>query len=99
LTEGQLLLRHRKPAPGPPSLHSYRRADSIPLRPGQTVDAKVALLPTSVLLRTGDRLRLLLASGDKASFEPTETYRATLLPGTRLDLPMSDVTKPICAKT
>jgi putative CocE/NonD family hydrolase len=99
LTEGQLLLRHRRPAPGPPSLHSYRRADSIPLRPGQTVEATVALLPTSVLLRTGDRLRLLLASGDKASFEPTEDYRATLLPGTRLDLPMSDVTKPICAKT
>jgi hypothetical protein len=63
------------------------------------VEATVALLPTSVLLRTGDRLRLLLASGDKDSFEPTEEYRATLLPGTRLDLPMSDAAKPICAKT
>jgi len=96
LTEGQLLLRHRKPSPGPPSLHSYRRADAAPARPGQTIDATIALLPTSVLLRPGDRLRLLLANGDRASFEPTGDYDAMLLPGTRLELPVSDAAGEIC---
>jgi putative CocE/NonD family hydrolase len=75
LTEGVLRALHRNisraspvyETPGP--ARSYRREDCAPAMPaGEIVSLQFALLPTSVLIRAGWRLRLALAGADKRSF-------------------------------
>lgn len=52
---------------GPP--HSFLRADAEPLIPGQAVEISFSLLPTSVVLRRGHRIRLAVAGADSPMFE------------------------------
>jgi len=75
LTEGMLRLLHRKVSAGKPlyaqvgPYHSYRRADALPVVPGQKMQAKLGLFTTSALIRRGHRIRLAIAGHDASMFE------------------------------
>jgi uncharacterized protein len=74
LTEGQLRALHRKiskdapPYNSPVPYHSFKRADAQPLVPGEVAELKFGLLPTSVLIKKGHRLRVAIAGHDKSVF-------------------------------
>jgi hypothetical protein len=87
LTEGQLRLIHRKLNASEQTLHTYARADALPVVPGQEIEAVVTLLPLSVVLPKGDRLRLLMASDDTSVFAGSLPYEATVLPSSHIELP------------
>jgi putative CocE/NonD family hydrolase len=75
LTEGQLRGLHRKVSPEPQPYnipvpyHTYKQADAMPLEPGQVAELAIALLPVSVYVRRGQRLRLGLAGHDADTFQ------------------------------
>jgi uncharacterized protein len=52
---------------GPP--HSFLRKDAQPLAPGEPAKIRVALYPTSILLRKAHRIRIALAGADAAVFQ------------------------------
>lgn len=74
--EGVFRVIHRKEV-DPDSLpyrslgpaHSFLRADAEPLHPGEVATIRFALIPTSVLLRRGHRIRLALAGADAGLFQ------------------------------
>jgi len=74
LTEGQMRLIHRKMSTDPPPYtvqvpyHSLKRKDSLGVVPGQTMEITFGLLPTSVLLRRGHRIRIAIAGADSETF-------------------------------
>jgi hypothetical protein len=74
LVEGQLRALHRKVSTDPPPYalfvpyHSFKRKDAMPLTPGETAELTFGLLPISVLIRRGRRLRIAIAGADKDSF-------------------------------
>ncbi len=92
ITEGQLRAIHRKISPPPPGqsapYHSFREADALPLEPGRPAEITFALLPVSVRVARGHRLRLALAGADLCTFpcipatgDPVWTiYRTGALP-------------------
>jgi uncharacterized protein len=49
--------------------HSFLRKDAEPLTPGEPAKIRVALYPTSILLRKGHRIRIALAGADAAVFQ------------------------------
>jgi len=49
--------------------HSFLRSDAEPMEPGQPTTTRLALFPTSVLLRKGHRIRLALAGADAGIFQ------------------------------
>lgn len=86
LTEGELRLLHRSvsddepPYAQPVPYHSFNRADGQPLTPGEMTTVTFGLLPTSVLLRRGDRICVALAGADNDLFPriPAEGSAPTL---------------------
>jgi uncharacterized protein len=74
LTEGELRPLHRKistrkppyPVFGP--YHSFLRADRERLVPGRMTQLRFALLPTSVLIEKGHRIRIAIAGADRDTF-------------------------------
>jgi len=74
VTEGQLRALHRKvsPAGSPYELqvpyHTFRREDAAPLAPGEPAEISFGLHPTSVLIRKGHRIRILIAGHDAGTF-------------------------------
>jgi len=76
LDEGVFRVIHRKEV-DPKSLpyeplgpaHSFLRADSEPLTPGEPATIRFCLFPTSVLLQKGHRIRLALAGADASLFQ------------------------------
>jgi hypothetical protein len=77
LTEGQLRAIHRKLskdaapfATGAPH-RTFEKKDALPLTPGETAELKFALLPTSVLVKKGHRVRVAVAGHDKSVFART----------------------------
>ena len=80
ITEGLLRFIHRKISLETPPYkimvpyHSFKRKDSLPLVPGEIANITFGMLPTSVLVRKGHRLRVALAGADKETFSryPTE---------------------------
>jgi uncharacterized protein len=75
ITEGALRALHRRQHPGrlahdPLGVNrSFNRADAWPLQPDQPARLAFNLLPTSVRIGAGWRLRISLAGHDKDSFE------------------------------
>ena len=74
VTEGEFRLIHRKggtsPLPRDPvPFHSYLRADSRPLVPGEIAEVDFDLLPTSFLFRAGHAIRLAIAGVDAGAFD------------------------------
>jgi uncharacterized protein len=88
LTEGHLRLIQRKLATSEQTLHTYAKKDALPVTKGQEMEADLTLLPTSALLAKGMRLRLLLASGDDATFATSGEYAAQIFGASRLELPV-----------
>ena len=74
VTEGQLRGLHRKVSNDAPPYtmfmphHTYKRADAMPLVPGQVAELVIGLQPTSVLFRRGHRIRIAIGGHDKESF-------------------------------
>jgi uncharacterized protein len=89
LTEGHLRLLQRKLDASQQTLHTYRRRDAQPAPRDQEIEADLTLFPTSVLLRSGTRLQLLLASGDDATFASSGGYEATIASSSQLELPVN----------
>jgi len=88
ITEGHLRLIQRKLNVAEQTLHTYAKKDTEPVPKESEMDADLTLLPTSVLLAKGMRLRLLLASGDKATFAMSGEYEPTISGVSRLELPV-----------
>jgi putative CocE/NonD family hydrolase len=74
LTEGQLRAIHRKVSKDRPPYrtlvpyHTFKKKDAMPLVPGEIAELKFGLLPTSVLIRKGHRIRIAVAGHDKSVF-------------------------------
>lgn len=74
LTEGQFRALHRKLSPDPPPdwsagpHHSFRRADALPLVPGRLAALDFALMPISVRIAVGHRIRIAIAGADADTF-------------------------------
>lgn len=74
ITEGELRAIHRKVSTERPPhwmgvpYHSFKRKDAMPLVPGKVAELKFGLLPTSVLIRKGHRIRVAIAGHDKSVF-------------------------------
>ncbi len=74
VTEGQLRALHRQVADGPAPYavfgpyHSFERKDSLPLVPGELAELAFCLLPTSVRVPAGYRLRVAIAGADRDTF-------------------------------
>lgn len=61
VTEGQLRGLHRNSS-------EYLKKDAAPLKPGEWADVTFELLPHSVLVSKGDRIRVSLSGFDKGTF-------------------------------
>jgi hypothetical protein len=48
--------------------HTFKQADAMPLVPGEVAGLAFGLLPTSVLIRKGHRIRLGIAGHDEGTF-------------------------------
>ena len=76
LTEGQLRAWHRKVADNSPPYHffgpyhSLMEKDGERLVPGELTEISFDLLPLSVLLKQGQRIRIAIAGADKDTFKP-----------------------------
>jgi uncharacterized protein len=75
LDEGELRAINRKqtdapkrPYNPPGSASSRSRRDARPLVPGESVELKIGMWPTSVLLRKGHQIRVALAGSDNGTF-------------------------------
>jgi putative CocE/NonD family hydrolase len=101
VTEGQLRAIHRKISAEPPPYrlqvpyHSFKEADALPLVPGELSEVTFGLLPTSVLIRKGHRLRLGIAGHDEGTFvripasgTPVWTVARNRVHASYIDLPV-----------
>jgi putative CocE/NonD family hydrolase len=72
VTEGSLRARHRRVADAPDALglprHTFRRADAMPLVPGEVAELTFDLHPISYRFAAGGRIRLALAGADADHF-------------------------------
>jgi hypothetical protein len=75
VTEGQLRLIHHlvKDEGSPYNLqipyHSFQKSDASLLNPGEVITTSFGLLPTSVLIKKGHRIRISIAGHDQGTFE------------------------------
>lgn len=76
LTEGQLRLIHRKvsteepPYPMFGPYHTFERKDSEPMMPDEFAEVTFSLLPLSIEVKAGHRLRIAISGHDRDNFEP-----------------------------
>ena len=102
VTEGELRAIHRKVSTdtAPYKLlvpyHSFRKKDVQPLQPGELAEVTFGLLPTSVLIRKGHRIRIGIAGHDEGTFvripadaTPTITVARNRLHASHIDLPVA----------
>lgn len=74
LTEGLLRAMHRKISDEQPPYkqlvpyHSFKKADAMPLVPGEVAELRFGLLPISVRVAAGHRLRVGIAGADEGLF-------------------------------
>tara|TARA_B100000508_G_scaffold140192_1_gene140469 strand:+ start:15751 stop:17409 length:1659 start_codon:yes stop_codon:yes gene_type:complete len=71
VTEGGLRLIHHKITGDGYNdhLHSFRKRDEQPMLPGASSKIVLNLMPTSVLIKKGYRLRIAIAGADKDTFD------------------------------
>ena len=104
LTEGQLrALHHKISSETPPyrmfgPYHSLKKKDATPLVPGEVTEISFDLLPLSVLLEAGQKIRLAIAGADKDTFKTLEDAEATELIIERTQLYPSKLEIPFIAK-
>jgi len=100
-TEGQLRALHRRLSTECPPYnmfvpyHSFKREDGQPLVPGEIAEVVFGLLPTSVLIKKGHRLRVAIAGHDKDTFArvpaegiPVIDVQRNSLYASHIDLPV-----------
>ena len=74
MTEGLLRSIHRKVSTDKPPYelqvpyHSFKEANAMPMVPGEIAEITFGLLPTSVLIRKGHRVRISIAGHDAGTF-------------------------------
>ena len=74
VTEGELRLIHRKISEDKPiynsigPYHSFLRKDNLPMVPGKIEEVKISLIPTSIVIQKGHRIRIAIAGADKDTF-------------------------------
>lgn len=101
LTEGQLRALHRKvSAEEPPyhlsaPYHSFKEADAMPLIPGEMAELHFGLLPTSVLIRRGHRIRVSIAGHDQGTFPRTPAEGNPLIQAARNRAAASYIDLPV----
>jgi putative CocE/NonD family hydrolase len=101
LTEGMLRGLHRKVSADVPPYkttvpyHSFKRKDAAPLVAGEVTELTFGLLPTSVLIKKGHRIRVAIAGHDKDNFAripaegtPTITVAHDVMHASCIDLPV-----------
>jgi len=102
VTEGLLRAIHRKVSKEAPPYnqlvpyHSFKKKDSMPLVPGELAELTFGLLPTSVLIRKGHRIRIAIAGHDKDTFvriplgeTPVITVARNRINASFIDLPVA----------
>ena len=101
LTEGELRAIHRKVSNEDPPYrvvgpyHTFKRKDALPLVPRQITEISFELMPVSVLVRAGHRLRVAVAGADADTFRripdegvPTVTVYHSAAHPSRIVLPV-----------
>ena len=100
VTEGELRAIHRKLSTDPAPYkqvapyHSFKRADAMPLVPGQVAELVFGLQPTSYLFKRGHAIRIALAGVDRDHFEvlpgppPTWEMQRNVTHASHIDLPV-----------
>jgi putative CocE/NonD family hydrolase len=101
ITEGQLRAIHRKVSDEAPPYnlrvpyHTFKEKDAMPLVPGEVAELTFGLLPTSVLIKQGHRIRVAIAGHDAGTFErvpeegtPTITVARNSTHPSHIDLPI-----------
>ena len=102
VTEGLLRAVHRRVCPpeGAPyklqvPYHTFRQAEAMPLVPGEVAAITFGLLPTSVLIHRGHRIRVSIAGHDAGTFaripaegEPVITVARNQAHASYIDLPV-----------
>jgi putative CocE/NonD family hydrolase len=74
LTDGQLRFIHRTLCSKEPPYslftpyHSFKKEDYSPYKPGEIIELNFGLYPTSILLKKGFKLRIVISGADKDSF-------------------------------
>lgn len=105
ITEGQLRALVRDTSDGDADYwrfgpqRSERRADAMPLVPGEVAELEFELWATSVLIRKGHSLRVAIAGADRDTFlryprdggEPVITIHSNAEYSSRIELPMKTV--------
>lgn len=72
ITEGGLRLIHRKlsePTTTDFNLHSFKEEDASPMIPNQREAVRLRMLPTSVTIKKGHRMRIAIAGADARIFD------------------------------
>ena len=101
VTEGELRGLHRKVSTDAHlyklqiPYHSFKRKDARPLIPGQVAELSFGLLPTSVLIRKGHRIRIGIAGHDKGTFPRIPASGAPVLSISRNRLHASYIDLPV----
>jgi len=104
LTEGQLRAVHRKiSAEEPPyrilgPYHSFKRKDSSPLVPGEITRITFELMPVSVVVRGGHRLRVSIAGADADTFRRIPEVGAPIIMMFRTVTHPSQIVLPIAKR-
>ena len=77
--------------------HSFKKKDAMPLVPGEVTELTFGLLPTSVLIEKGHRLRIAIAGHDKDTFAripaegtPEISVQCNSVYASHVDLPMRE---------
>jgi putative CocE/NonD family hydrolase len=101
LTEGQLRAIHRKVSDEKPPYwmnvpyHSFKKKDVLPLVAGKVAEVKFGLLPVSVLLKKGHRIRVAIAGHDKSVFARTPSEGTPVFTVERNKLHASFIELPV----
>ncbi|MBI2058703.1 MAG: CocE/NonD family hydrolase [Nitrospirae bacterium] len=103
VTEGELRAIHRKLSSGKPPYatvvpyRTFKRADAMPLAPGEVAELKFDILPTSYIFQKGHSIRLALAGADLSHFGPLpgspptlRVHRSTRFPS-YIELPVKKI--------
>jgi putative CocE/NonD family hydrolase len=105
VTEGLLRAIHRKVSDEVPPYkmlvpyHSFKRKDAMPLAPGEVAKLTFGLLPTSVLIKKGHRIRVAIAGHDKDTFARIPAEGTPVLTVQRNSVHASYVDLPVMERT
>jgi putative CocE/NonD family hydrolase len=104
LTEGHLRALHRKISTDAPPYtqftpyHSFKSKDGLPLVPGEITELRFGLLPISVLIKKGHRIRIAIAGADKDSLLPIAEEQNPVIHVARNHMYRSYIDLPIISR-